>query len=44
MTLILIAGLAAISGLIGLLLGAAIGAGARADKDFEEYQNKENGR
>lgn len=29
--------LAALSGFIGLLIGAAIGGGARADEDFQEY-------
>lgn len=39
MTIFIIAGSAAAGVIIGLFFGAAVGAGARSDRDFEEYAN-----
>ena len=39
MTILSIAGAAAAGLFLGLLFGASIGAGARSDRDFEEYAN-----
>lgn len=45
MTIFMIAGAAAFGAIVGLFFGAAIGAGARSDQDFEEYAKKhENGK
>lgn len=37
MTIFIIAGAAAFGVIVGLIFGASIGAGARSDRDFEEY-------
>ena len=43
MNIFYIAGATALAGfIVGLLLGVAVGGGARADQEFQEYVDKKN--
>lgn len=42
MTIFIIAGTAAFGVIVGLIFGAAIGAGARTDQDFQDYIRDKN--
>lgn len=42
MTIWIIAGAAAFGAFVGLMFGVSIGAGARSDKDFQDYIRDKN--